>query len=71
MLEAWLATLPCIEDAQCDDGDERTLNLCVDGSCETSPRIAGDVDKNGTVNTFDMFCVLDAFAGDDNFSTCP
>ena len=58
----------CVTDGDCDDGDLCTLDECVEGVCWNVPLLYGDVDHNGVLNVFDVFCVLDGIAGD--FSTC-
>jgi len=67
----WMTGLPCAGDEQCEDGDRCTNHNCTAGLCEACPYITGDVDKNCFVTLADIFCVLDAFAGDDNCSSCP
>jgi len=54
----------------CDDDDSCTCDSCdpTDGTCAHDGNSSGDLDCNGVINLFDLFCVLDGFAGD--FSTC-
>ncbi len=54
---------PCTVNADCDDGSICTFDECVASVCANTPNIYGDVDKNGTVNLFDLFCILDGFSG--------
>ncbi len=61
--------IPCPALSTCDDGDVCTFDECVDLTCFSVVAQYGDVDGNSSVNLFDLFCVLDGFAGD--FSTCP
>jgi hypothetical protein len=67
-----LAGLPsgceCGVPLHCDDGDTCTNDACVDCLCEHSPRIYGDVDGNGVLNLFDIFCILEGIGGE--FDTC-
>ncbi len=58
----------CVDKSECYDGSACTCNLCVQGLCENPPRTYGDVDCNGTVSLFDLFCVLDGFS--NNFTNC-
>ena len=59
---------PCPR-TECDDGDICTQDVCFDiAGCSHMPNMYGDVDRNGTVNIFDLLCVLAGFAGD--FSVC-
>lgn len=58
----------CIEDCDCDDENVCTLDGCGDTRCSNEPNRYGDVDGNGTVSIFDLFCVLNGFGGD--FSRC-
>ncbi len=52
----------------CGDGDPCTFDECVGGACVNSPVAYGDVNGDGAVNLFDVFCVLDGIGGD--FSEC-
>ncbi len=54
----------------CDDNDVCTFDLCVDLNCTNTPSIYGDVDNNGSVNLFDLFCVLDGFEGEFSHPDC-
>ncbi|NOT02303.1 MAG: hypothetical protein HOP29_16980 [Phycisphaerales bacterium] len=42
---------------------------CESGLCTGQPVLYGDANRDGTVDVFDILCVLDAFAG--NFTECP
>lgn len=53
----------CTENFGCSDCDVCTCDYCVDGECEFTPGIYGDVDCNGVLNLWDIFCVLDGFSG--------
>ncbi len=58
----------CVEDGDCEDGDLCTWDRCTGGLCEFVPNTYGDVDHNGVLSLFDIFCILDGIGGD--FSTC-
>jgi hypothetical protein len=58
----------CTDDDQCSDQYVCTVDRCITGSCTYEPGTYGDVDGNGFVNIFDLFCILDGFASD--FSNC-
>lgn len=60
----------CAEDANCHDFDVCTFDQCVASSCEFEPNIYGDVDHNGTISLFDLFCVLDGFSDVYNIPNC-
>ncbi len=66
--EAGDVCVECIDAADCDDDDVCTWDRCVDGVCEFAPADYGDVDHNGAINLFDVFCILDGIGGD--FSVC-
>ena len=51
----------------CDDGVFCTYDTCVDNACAFTPVVYGDADHDD-VDIFDIFCVLDGFAGE--FETC-
>ncbi len=53
----------CVVDADCNDLDICTADVCNSPTCGSVPNIYGDVDFNNTVNLFDLFCVLDGFSG--------
>jgi len=52
----------------CDDGLVCTFDECSDDACAFSASVYGDADHDGDVDLFDIFCVLDGFAG--KFETC-
>ncbi len=52
----------CVDADDCDDMDACTQNECNVGNCNNPQRKYADVDNNGTINLFDLFCVLDGFA---------
>jgi hypothetical protein len=52
----------------CDDGDVCTHDECTGTVCTNTPARYGDVDHNGVVGLFDIFCVLDGIGGD--FTDC-
>ncbi len=54
----------CVADCECNDLDACTADRCVSGTCVRTAGQYGDVDHNGTVNVFDLFCTLDGFSGD-------
>ncbi len=58
----------CFTDEDCEDGTICTWDRCIDQACSFEPNKYGDVDHNGVLNLFDIFCILDGIAGD--FSTC-
>jgi len=58
----------CDDSDCCDDGNSCTFDHCVNGVCGFTPAIYGDVNHDGTVGLFDLFCVLDGFSG--IFSSC-
>jgi hypothetical protein len=54
---------PCLDNQDCDDLDICTFDECTVDGCTTAPNAYGDVDFNGFVNLFDIFCILDGVAG--------
>jgi len=57
-------TCQCVDAcADCSDADACTCDQCIGGVCANTPRIYGDTDCNGTINIFDLFCVLKGFSG--------
>ncbi len=60
--------VPCVDDADCSDGVACTSDRCVANECVYADSIYGDVDGNGTVSLFDLFCILDGLA--DDFTDC-
>ncbi|NOT01357.1 MAG: hypothetical protein HOP29_12095 [Phycisphaerales bacterium] len=54
---------PCLVNDDCDDSDTCTQDACTAGSCANLSRLFGDVNNDGTVDIFDILCVLDGFAG--------
>ena len=61
-------TEACNIDADCNDGNSCTFDECVASACINDPNTYGDVNNDGIVDLSDIFCVLDAFAG--NFGFC-
>ncbi len=59
----------CLADTDCDDGDVCTMDTCEQGFCAHVGALYGDLDNDGVVNLFDMFCVLDGMAGTE--PRCP
>lgn len=57
-----------VSDCTCDALDGCTLARCIDGDCVYSAKLAADVNRDAAVDIFDIFCVLDAFAG--KFDLC-
>ncbi len=53
----------CVTNADCDDGNVCTWELCNAGDCLYSIRPYGDIDRNFTLNLFDVFCVLELIGG--------
>ena len=47
-----------------------THDTCVDKVCSIVPRIYGDIDGDGAVGIFDIFCVLNGFGGDLSCGFC-
>jgi len=64
------ADCECSADSECNDLYVCTLDQCVGDTCSytPSPYDYGDVDRNGAINVFDLFCILNGFGGD--FSVC-
>ncbi len=58
----------CGSDAECDDQNVCTWGRCSSNECVNTANLYGDVDHNGTVNLFDLFCVLNAL--EDVFVQC-
>jgi len=58
----------CATDADCQDDDVCTQDVCQVDTCVFEPKLYGDIDGNGFITLADLFCVLDGFAGD--FSNC-
>ena len=58
----------CVDDDDCDDNYVCTDDQCSAGTCTYNPKPYGDIDGNGFINIFDLFCVLDGFGAD--FSDC-
>ncbi len=56
------------DEVDCNDNNTCTAEVCNAGVCSNVPNSYGDVDHDGTINLFDLFCVLDGFSGD--FSVC-
>jgi hypothetical protein len=62
------APVSCVDAGDCEDGDPCTVDDCIDSTCVNTLISNKDVDGNGVLNLFDVFCVLDVLAGDQ--STC-
>ena len=60
----------CDEDGDCNDADGCTYDKCVGIWCSNRARLYGDVDRNGTPNVFDTFCILDLIAGESVEPEC-
>jgi hypothetical protein len=54
----------CTQDADCDDDNACTYDECVSLVCQHTPRDYGDIDGNGALNLFDIFCILDLIGGE-------
>ncbi len=54
----------CFTNDDCDDGNVCTWGTCQGGECAYSIRPYGDVDRNVTLNLFDVFCLLDLIGGE-------
>jgi hypothetical protein len=52
----------CLDATECVDGDVCTQDKCVAGLCSFDLRVYGDVNADGVVSLFDVFCVLDGIA---------
>jgi len=61
-------SIECVVHADCDDDNVCTRDRCDGSACGYTANKYGDVDQNGVINIFDLFCTLAAFGGD--FSTC-
>ncbi|NOT00103.1 MAG: hypothetical protein HOP29_05705 [Phycisphaerales bacterium] len=59
---------PCDGDDDCDDDDVCTQDVCAAASCGNPSRQFGDANHDGSIDIFDILCVLDGFAG--VFSVC-
>jgi len=57
------ACVACLVAGDCDDASVCTFDQCIGSTCSNVPNTYGDVDHNGLVNIFDLFCVLDGFSG--------
>ena len=62
------AVFMCADDSDCHDADVCTYDRCIGRTCANTLSTYGDVDHNGTINVFDLLCILNGFAGD--FSVC-
>ena len=58
----------CTDDCECTEIDPCWYGVCLAGACQVSPGIYGDTNHDGSVNVFDIFCILDGIAG--QFSEC-
>ncbi len=58
----------CEHDCQCVEPAPCAYGACVDDACASLPNEYGDMNHDGAVNLFDVFCGLDAIGGD--FSGC-
>jgi hypothetical protein len=56
----------CETDCDCaaSDSDICTVDECVAGTCTVVANAYGDVNHDGVINLFDIFCLLDAIGGD-------
>ena len=59
-----VASAQCTEDEDCNDMDACTYDECIATVCSNTPRLYGDVNGDGTLNVFDIFCILDLIAGE-------
>jgi hypothetical protein len=53
----------CTNEGACDDNNVCTWDYCEGGICRHDDRVYGDVNADGAVNLADVFCVLNALAG--------
>jgi len=49
----------CQTDLACTGSTPCITDACISCNCQQSPRIYGDLDRSGSVNIFDLFCMLD------------
>jgi len=61
----------CTTNAECDDLDICTVDLCEDSVCVVRPfTIYGDINRDGFASVNDALCVLDAFGGNPGSAAC-
>ncbi len=60
----------CTDAPDCNDANACTYDGCEAGTCSNTPRPYGDIDGNGTLNLFDIFCILDLVGGEPVDSEC-
>ena len=60
----------CTEDCDCDDSDVCTYDECIERGCSGRLRLYGDVNGDGVVNVFDVFCILHLIAGEPDERDC-
>ena len=58
----------CEVDSECLNGSVCTYDRCVAQVCWHTANAYGDVNRSGSVNIFDLLCILSGFSG--NFSGC-
>lgn len=68
--EAQDACPGCTSNAQCDDQDICTLDLCEMGVCANVSRTRCDTNRDGFLNTDDILCLLDTFGGRPDSPAC-
>lgn len=62
------ADCPCVDHAECDDGEFCTYDQCIESACSIVDNLYGDVNHDGDVTLNDILCVLDGFEG--RFPNC-
>lgn len=61
--EGGMTCADCLVDDDCDDDDVCTADTCTAQTCSSVAALFGDVNRDGTVDIFDILCVLDGFSG--------
>jgi hypothetical protein len=62
----------CTDATECNDGNICTVDSCnpETGTCENPLRIYGDINGDGVLSLFDIFCMLDLIGGVPETGTC-
>ncbi len=63
-----VCVMACVDDRDCARQDVCHAGTCPAGTCVQVVNLYGDIDRNGSINLFDLFCVLEGFTGD--FTNC-
>jgi hypothetical protein len=69
-LDSGEASGGCTTVNECNDFDACTYDECVAGVCMNTPRTYGDIDGNGVISLFDIFCILDLIGGGSADPAC-